>query len=362
MASRNDPVMTFLRRCEFDDKITRFENLGGALFAGQGPTIASVVKNITSLSAIDKELSSPADIATGSIHIDHQPKGIAYYSKKALRETYKDLNPQQLPQLINAHLHSHFHETFPGGIEILNAVSPATDIMALASILRAQRIAQCPDSPLPQSCPPNKPTCKPCTSGLRTQLTKAIRNATDTFTIGVIPHPYTTTSLTTGKPEFRARFIRRVGGRDVFLKHATPDLGLTVSGLYRAMKIKSIVAPLQSPVNGLWNPAEKPWDMKDMEWTLGFCLPKDIKKDKSSLMDDIGVKAKNKDLLKGAKKAVYSKVEKVVHVRKAVESWNLGDFEIWKFVSSLAERRQSERVGWLDEEKRFGKGISVDDK
>ena len=363
MSSPDDPVMNFLRRCEFDDKMTRFENLGGALFAGQGSVISSVVKNVTSLPFIVKEISSPADVAIDLFKIDHKPKGIAYYSKQALAQSYKDLSPQQLPKLINAHLHSHFHTTFSNGIGILNALSPATDIIALSSIMRAQRIAQCPDSPLPNSCPPNYLTCQPCSMHLKTLLTKGIQNHTDTFTIGVIPHPYTTTSLATSKPEFQIRFIRRVGGRDVFIKDATPDLGAKVSGLFRAMKIKGIIATPTSQINSIWSPAEKPWDSKDLEWTLGFTLPPEsaTKKEQANLIDDIGVKAKNKDLFKGAKKAVYSQNERVVQVRRAVESWNLGDFEVWKFVSAMAERRQSERNAWMDEERRFGKGIGSDD-
>src|SRR2546421_11328092 len=98
MARRDDPIITFLRRCDFDEKVTRFENFGGALYAGSATAIRAVVKNVTSLkkSDISNDITSPADLVPDAFHVDSKPKGIAYYSRRALLEKYKDLSPPQL--------------------------------------------------------------------------------------------------------------------------------------------------------------------------------------------------------------------------------------------------------------------------
>src|SRR4051794_9565284 len=110
MPTANDPVLPFLRRCDYGDKITRFESLGSGLFAGSAPVIKAVVANVTSWEAksIPKDITSPADLATDLFAVDAKPASIAYYASKVIAEKYKELEPAHLPRLINAHLHAHF--------------------------------------------------------------------------------------------------------------------------------------------------------------------------------------------------------------------------------------------------------------
>src|SRR5262249_37668393 len=153
------------------------------------------------------------------------PTGLAYYSKKAVADKYTDVKSDELSRLINAHLHSHFLSLFPEGFAVLNSDPPLTDVMTFPAIEMAHYLAQCPASPKPNSCPPNKPSCSPCGGDLPVKTIKAVTNSTTgVFMVGMIPHPFTTQAFVQDSTKFNVNYVRRKSKRDKFLKDATTEI------------------------------------------------------------------------------------------------------------------------------------------
>jgi hypothetical protein len=58
-------------------------------------------------------------------------------------------------------------------------------------------------------------------------------------------------------------------------------------------------------------------------------------------------------ILTKASEAVRAENDAGVRRREAVEMWNLGDTEIWKFVKAFNARRRIVRMNWEKEESKF---------
>ncbi|KAF3911353.1 hypothetical protein ABW20_dc0100164 [Dactylellina cionopaga] len=371
MPTPSDPVLPFLKRCDYGDTITRFSTLGSALFAGSSPAIKAVVTNITSsdLSTLSDKITSPADIATDLFTVDAKPSSIAYYSSRVVAEKYKELQQGQLPRLINAHLHSHFQTQNPAGIHILNPLDGDSDVLSLEAYRLGQKLIFCPESPIPTSCPPNADGCRPCDENQNLDrsihLFKDYRNDTEAFTIGGIPHPMTLQGIIYNKLIQEIRFIRQNTTRDVFLKTVTGSLSNDGKGSgYRAVRMKErIAASLSSSedresgvVNSIWTTVEKGWDIREVEWILGFTLTDRVISNPMMRQNGTVVET-HRNILENARHAVIATSSGLKKFRGAVEGWNLGDFEVWKFVGAFEARRKGERESWLKREKGFGKGI-----
>ncbi|KAK6535423.1 hypothetical protein TWF694_001883 [Orbilia ellipsospora] len=367
----SDPVLPFLRRCEFGMSITRFQTLGSGLFAGSSPIIKSVVTNITSsdLAKVGNNVTSPADMATDLFTVDDKPKSIAYYARNTVAEKYRNLPAGNLPRLINAHLHAHFLSLYPKGISILNPIHPNSDVLTHESYELAQKLVVCPESPFPVSCPPHVEDgrCQLCDGKTKIQLTKDYKNTTDVFTLGYAPHPLTLQAFVSGAVVRDLKSIRRNSTRDMFLKSVTNEIAEKGTGAgYRGVKMKEVVAASLSstldrkPVTGftdsIWATVEKGWDAKGVEWVLGFTLP-----DKISplpvMNQEKGVVDLHTRILSDSRVAVLAGTTGLKRFRAAIEGWSLRDFEFWRFVKAFEERRATEREEWLKREKGFGKGL-----
>ncbi|KAK6360276.1 hypothetical protein TWF730_006424 [Orbilia blumenaviensis] len=379
MAFPGDPVIPFLRRCDYGQSVTRFAGLGSALFAADSNIIAAVVKNITTTDAstISADITSPVDLAPEFFTDDPTPASIAYYARNVVAEKYAALEPQQLPKLINAHLHEHFHSVYTGGIRVLNPIEESSDVLSLNMYIVAQKLSQCPDSPLPGSLSPQKTeeqqqqqrsqyTCDKD----HVHITKQYINDTRTFTIGGIPHPMTLQGIMNNKLIPDLDWIRRNSSRDVYVKTVTEKIAENGTGAgYRAVKLKELIAAsltsslrsTNSKTNGvavsIWGPVEKTWDLKELEWTLGFTFPESNAPSSPQLRQDEGTVRKHKQIIEDSKRAVRATSTGLKKLRGAIEGWSLADFEVWKFVEAFEERRKSEREAWVKREKGFGKGL-----
>ncbi|EWC47571.1 hypothetical protein DRE_03191 [Drechslerella stenobrocha 248] len=394
LPTADDPTIPFLRRCDFGETITRFESLGSALFAGSAPIIKAVVANITSWDAasIPGDVTSPADMAVHLFTTDPKPNTIAYYSRSVVADQYRDLDlTTHLPALINAHLHAHFQQQHPRGIHVLNPTSPVSDTLTLAALTLAHKLAVCVDSPLPDSCPPTVPAGKcsptPCVKSVgavNVRIARQFENSTDAFTVGAVPHPLTLLGMIDNRLVHQIDFIRRNSTRDAYIKTVTAGIAREGTGaIHRAVKLKEVIAaagltPLtdaggsggsrsrsgsssdSATVDSIWATAENGWDIKDVEWILGFSL-----QDAGTatvtpplkLQQSDAERVEQKKVMEDARHAIKATSVALRQLRGAVEGWSLGDFEVWKFVGAFEGRRRAEREKWTKREKGFGKGL-----
>lgn len=337
--------------------------------------------------------------------IEPELTSLAVYSLKQVNALYKDitLTPVDLSVLINAHLHGFFLQQFSEGIDILQPYPDlAKDLMRETHSL-AQRLTTCPGSPIKDSCPPNIKHCKQCISSstppVRTISSLAkleidsdeetkmenTGNNTDkddivTFVSPVLPkerytlanilHPYITLSLLTfNDTNLRSildhldeNFIRRYSRSDAWILAATESLFEPLfPAENRTVTIKRAIAGPKNFGRGLFATSEVPWDIHEIEWSLGFSLPSGEKKDTTGKqLEEEGEMGKfvdkaHKFLIKNLKSRLFSGGgEKVV---KAVEEWSRYDAEVWRFTRAMVERGEEERRKWVEEEKKFvGKG------
>ncbi|KAK6528356.1 hypothetical protein TWF281_009599 [Arthrobotrys megalospora] len=371
MPTSGDPVVPFLRRCDYGQSVTRFTGLGSALFAADSNVIKAVVNNITSIdpSTIPEDITSPADLAADYFSVDPKPFSIAYYSRKIVSEKYATLEAYQLPKLINAHLHTHFHSQYPGGVQVLNPIESESDVFSLNPYTVAQKLSQCPESPLPDTFAPQKTEQKYICNQDNVHIAKRIINDTEAFTIGGIPHPLTLQGIMNNRLIPELDWIRRNSSRDVFVKAVTERIAEEGTGAgYRAVKLKELIAgsltsSLRSSIGtgggiaiSIWGPLEKGWDLKELEWTLGFTFPETIPSAPHLRQGEDTVR-KHKQIMEDSKRAIKATSTGLKKLRGAVEGWSLADFEVWKFVDAFEERRKSEREAWVKREKGFGKGL-----
>jgi len=241
----------------------------------------------------------------------------------------------------------------------------------------AEFLTHCPESPMPSSCPPNRPGCKPCVSStpMRLSTPYTYRNTTGLYTIGTVPHPYTMALFSEFRSDLTIPWVRRESHRDPWLATITKELlGTGVSGAPRVTKFKEIVASPYGVSHSLWVTAEK--DLPDdLDWHFGFTIPRNAADGKSVTpvpgperrpvpesdpMDgpvpNLEEAGKEKALLIIAKEFGKARTESEDKLKGAIEAWNLADTEAWRFARAFLARSQMERLQWEEEEKRFLSG------
>lgn len=404
MAGRDDPLLSFLRRGEYP-QLMRYEGLDNGLFVGNRDDIDSTLKNAMNANEIKLAKSIMDCVPASAFTVDSEHSGIAFYSTSILSTHYaliksKLASPSTLPEalallppLINSHLHMTWQNTFTSGIAVLKPLPEHTTSLIAPAIDIARNLSQCPDTPIPASCPPNRPKCKPCVARqpLLISTPPVFRNTSTLFTIATLAHPYTLTSLLRQKPidEFSIPFVRRETARDPWILAATKELlGLGLSSFARLVHVKDAVASDYGSARSLWLTAEHPIDvtneddLESLDWLFGFALPRTPLPNGRSetpvpgperrppppkqefgdgpIPDAEGLK-KEKDLLDRGRLAVAKSDragnEGIRHMRETVEKWNLADAEVWKFVRAWGARREVEREAWEEEEEGFGKGV-----
>ncbi|KAK4101841.1 hypothetical protein N658DRAFT_523512 [Parathielavia hyrcaniae] len=305
MGPHNDPLLSYLRRGEFP-KMTLFKGLDDGLFVGSKGDVEAVVK----AAMASPETKKAADVvaAAGSSReenpftVDDTPKSLAYYSTRQIEDLYPEVGEtikasqasglKRLAQLISSHQHLTWQNIFTDGIAVVKPLPHHTTHLITPAYELAQRLAHCPETPLPNSCPPNRRKCRPCDDAKPMKIiTPASYSKSSTlYTIGTVPHPYTTSSLHFLKPQLSVPWIRRFSPRDAWIIALTSSLFEdSMSTTPRLFRFKEAVAsdddsttpetkdkgkgtPKGGAYRSLWLLAEQPAP-EDLDWHFGFALP-----------------------------------------------------------------------------------------
>lgn len=404
MAEHENSMLSFLRRSRYP-QLSYIGTLGNGVMFGEGAAVNDAVKklidnpifkNVTANDAKIQELGQKEGgiivnaLPKGDIKEDKKANGIAYYSTNTISNEYKVVADKLtnstkeegldlLASLINSHLHLTFQEYFSEGIAVVKPLSEHTTALMYEAISIARNLTQCPTSPLPKSCPPNRLKCTPCDPAktLKLALLPSYRNSSSLYTVGTVPHPYTLTSLHYTKDTIDETFLRREAQRNIWTYSVTKELlGEGVSELERIVHFKEAVATPESAARSLWLTAER-YSHDDLDYVFGFDIPQlasnttdpSSPDEKSELIifprpgkpeplqdveepEEKWIKSEE-ERLKKAREAIKSKDSRMKTIVTAVEQWNLADTEAWKFSRAWSARRRVERKKWEEDEQKF---------
>lgn len=444
MGAYDDPLLVYLRRGEFPG-LTRWKDLGDGLFVGPKVDVAKAIKlalgspnlekaksfleavsaTSSTSSGKDSKDSKDKDESDGPFAIDDtDPTSLAFYSATRLKPLYpkvaetiggdRVVGLKALNDLINAHLHQTWQNLFSeGGIAVVKPLPQHTTHMIATSYSIALRLASCPsNNPLPQSCPPNRPKCTPCsTTGAHTMKISTpayYKNSSDVYTIGTVPHPYTIQSLSAMREQITVPWIRRDSVRDAWVSDLMTDLfkGKAVPAGARVLRFKEAVAGEYGSARSLWLTAEGETPEGTLDWHFGFDLPalpasastttplkenehddatekieSEIHKPKDTTIlpplhdekegpvpseQDLKLEPNllslAKDIVGSAneesqKKKTSHVTKEEIKIREAVEAWNLADWEAWRFARAFLARKEMEREKWAEEEEKYAGGM-----
>ena len=368
MARYDDEVLSFLRKGDFADRIIRIDRMSNGLFAGAKDKINEAILRVISQASAESKAKSIIDAVPSEFFETRSPGAFALYSSNAITSMYSAVGEKivsepalgrtALAQLINSHLHQTFQDSFPEGVVVLRPFPRHTTALVEPNLFLAKKLVQCADSPLPPTCPPNRPECEPCGAGRKMPITQPpfYRNGSQFFTIGTVPHPYTLVSLLRGSDNVTASYVRRETDRDPWLTEVTKDLlEPQWGGPSRAVVLKDIVAGDTGIGSSLWMTVESllaepgvglPSTMLDeLEWQVGFMIPRDsaeatgVEKKKKSNDKNNNEAEQRKDsvqgeydLIKKAREILKSDLPDDMSIKNVTEAWNLADTETWRFV------------------------------
>ena len=393
MGAQNDSLLSYLRRGEYP-ALTRWKDLGDGLFAGPKAEITAVIKlamgSSEAKTAKDVLTAIPADVEQNPFKEDAKPEALAFYDARTIGAKYGKVGDEieshrakgikSLNQLVNAHLHVTWQNQFPDGIAVLKPYPEHTTTMISHALALARRLAQCSESPLPASCPPNLSSCSPCVAKhpARVATPPYYRDTPTLYTIGTVPHPYTIQTLKHMRDRLDVRWIRRDSQRDAWLTKVTQELlGTGVPAAPRVLRFKEAVAGEFATARALWVSAEKPVPA-DIDWRFGFAVPRagGLATGKSATpvpgperrpaapdADPLDGPAATADdlrrevpLLDRARRVGATKDRRERALRDAVEAWNLADTEAWRFARAFLARAHVERANWEAEEEKYAGG------
>ncbi|KAM9879963.1 hypothetical protein BJF96_g7954 [Verticillium dahliae] len=395
MGSREDPLLASFRRAEYP-KLTRWEKLGSGLLAGPQTEVAAAIKEILASDQAAQAKDLLAIVSKNTFVVDKKPAAIAWYDANTVEGKFAKVataiveDPakglRSLNQLINSHLHTTWQNTFTSGIAVLKPLPHHSTYMVTDAWDLAEDLSQCSPSPMVASCPPNNPNCSPCVSSTPMHIgTPArYRNSSTLYTIGTVPHPYTTAVMTQMSTSITVRWIRRESPRDPWLAAATIELlGAAVGGSPRVLYFKEAVGADASTASSLWLTAEKPLTSAlrdELDWHFGFVVPQGIDRGQSETPVP-GPERRPKQEHDPADGRVATEAEleaeppllaravaaqhedddgRIVTVRGALEAWNLADTEAWRFARAFFARRVAERRGWEAEESKYAEGAGTE--
>ncbi|CAK4032019.1 hypothetical protein DOTSEDRAFT_68808 [Lecanosticta acicola] len=402
MAPYDDPMLSFLRRGEYP-ALTRYEGLGNGLFIGAKEHVEAAVKEAVNSPALHRVKLIEEALPAGMMQSDAKHEAIAYYSDAVIKAKYAPIKEKledlttvgdglaMLPDLINSHLHQTWQNTFTKGVAVLKPMPEHTSAIVEPALAIARNLTECAISPMPASCPPNRPSCKPCVStSMKMSVPKVFRNDSALFTIGTMPHPYTIQSVVKSTDHLDLKFIRRETQRDIWIQAATNELiGTGQSSFARLPALKDAVASEYGSSRSLWLTAEWPYspespkDLEELDWIFGFQLPREAMPSGESETPVPGPERrpkpakpeygegpvptdsqlqKEESLLEKAKMFIQSAgkrgMKAAVDTKEQIEAWNLADTEAWKFIRAYNARRRIERRQWEEEEAVYlGKGV-----
>lgn len=405
MGPSDDPLLSYLRRGQYPE-LTRLEGLGAGLFAAEKTHINDAIQECLSSPKLKSaktilEVLNPERLKT------EQAGAIAHYDSATITSKYPALaekivaTPDEgrlaLDTMINSHLHTTWQNIFNEGIAVLKPLPAHTTALITPSLHLANLLAQCPESIVPSSCPPNRPRCSPCVSSrIQVKTPSSYRNTSSLYSIGTVPHPYTIITLNNQSDAITVRHIRRYTERDPWLTAVTRDvLGSGRGGPSRVVTFKELVASESGRSRSLWHTTEKfsasatgskdelllkEW-LSDLDWHFGFSIPRAPIPHGESVTPVPGPERRPKtqpglpeekkksydpnpptavqlatevELLDKARRVVNTKDARLGQIRNVAEAWNLADTEAWRFARAYRDRSVVERLKWEDEERGYG--------
>lgn len=363
MGRYDDGLLEYLRRGVDPAQVVRFDHIRSALFAGEKARINDAIQDAIKKDAT--QAKSMLDLVSPEFFKVEQPTALAYYTSSTITSQYPNIaekivfSPGEgrlaLVDLINSHLHHTFQNAFPAGIAVLKPFPKYTTALVEPALRLAKALAQCSQSVMPSSCPPNQQKCHTCSPEQPTLITQppVYKNTSHLFTIGTLPHPYTLVSLQQSTEEVTTRYIRRETERDAWLTEITnvvmeQDYGSSS----RAVVFKEAVAGEPAMGTSLWMTVENlpahagqalPSALLDeFEWQLGFKIPRDGNVDaknegtvKESMQhanpSEQGIE-REYELIQRAREVMKDKQNNRIHIKDVAEAWNLAHAEVWRFV------------------------------
>ena len=422
MGAYDDLLLSHLRRGQYTS-LTKFEGIGAGLFAGEKAHVNNAIQaalnddklgTYTTITEAISEEHWKAEQAASIAHYDSQTIKSKYAALAAVMEKEPANGRRELNRLIGAHLHTIWQNTFKNGITVLKPLPMHSTALVQPALDLAHLLAECPESIMQSSCPPNRLNCNPCVATkINVSTPPSYKNSSSIFSLSVVPHPLTMITLNNDTVEhITVKHIRRNTDRDPWLFHITRNvLGDGRGGPSRVLSLKAMVAsefgssrtlwftteqfpttfnppppPPKSPTNDAHPEKEKvepfpeEW-LEEMDWVFGFTVPRStiahgeslppvpgperwasgpagvpVDKPKSSdgkpPNDD--AKAKEVSLLRRARETVESKDENILKLRSVAEAWNLADSEAWKFIKAYRARANFERQTFEKEEAKYG--------
>ena len=382
MGPREEHTLSYLRRGDYST-LSRYEGLASGLYSGEKAAINGAISEALNAQNL-KDAKALGDLVSrGTILVEPKPSELAFYDANTNAEHYKPITAAlaenkakgllSLAELVNSHLHLTFLNAFPAGFAILSPYIETTAVVSRTARALAEALRSCPSSPIPSSCPPNDSKCVSCVERSKASIAtpKFFSNASDTYTIGTIPHPFTFASLNGKTKDVSTRHIRRDTSRDPWLSHITQKtLGLEVGGQGRIVSFKSMVAGEWGSAHSIWMTETAQLQHKDLEYHFGFVLPpfNITKPEPLSAWDDSTSTKERKQSAKELQNQqnLLDAVREVLKMRRPkgiktsskemVEAWNLADTEAWRFVRAFAARERLERKRWEEEERKFAGG------
>ncbi|KAL2759580.1 hypothetical protein ACRALDRAFT_2038421 [Sodiomyces alcalophilus JCM 7366] len=392
MGPREDAELTFLRRGIYPAKLTRWQGLNDGLLAGSGPDVLAAIEHVLASGERKQFKDFLAAVPAERFHVGDMPNSIVHYGASLIKDKYAKVEQafkdnragglKSLNLLINSHLHTTWQNLFSDGIAVVKPLPKHSTHMISEARQLAVSLSQCSPSPMVNSCPPNNDQCNPCISSRLMHISTPGRyqNISTLYTIGTVPHPYTTALLSEARVEVDIPWIRRISPRDPWLRATTTGvLGATVSSAIRVVRFKEMVASQYATAHALWLTAEKLIQEDKLrgylDWHFGFAIPYDQDRGYTDLgpgrrpkpeHDPVdGPVANEADLalepfLLQKAREIHAPgniggedgKDRAVAVRAAIEAWNLGDTESWKFATAFLVQRIIERLEWEEDETR----------
>ena len=358
MARYDDPTFSYLRAGAIPEFITRFSTLDRALFAGEKTRINAAIK--AAVQDASEKSSSILDLIPADLFREEQSNALAYYTPNIVSATYHDFAEKYdshsaaaqkaLVELIDTHLHTTFLNSFPSGLTVLKPLPEHTTALVQPAVQLAQALSKCPTSEFTDTCPPNRPSCKPCSKSKAIPINQPqqFKNDTNAYSIGVLPHPLTLIALQHDSVEIDASYIRRETPRDPWLAAVTSELlGPTRGNSARVVAFKDLVAGDEFGSSTFWMTVEnlpaKEGDnlpatlVSELEWYFGFKIQTGDASDEVKKSEEEADKKpsleQEYELIRQARDMLRDKSGRI-SLRNVAEAWNLADIEAWRFVQA----------------------------
>lgn len=333
MPAHDDVKFENLLQCSYS-ALTVYKSSGEHICHGEKAAYEKLIQTFVDSPSSFKTKSQTSllyEIIPSVFKVEDVLQGVAIYSEVEVAEHFPTLKKSPLlPSLINTHLHEHFLKLHP----ILAVIDPtdSSDFFGNNPTALAARVAQCPTSPFPGSCPPGMSPCKSCKSASLVRYHSLSRLPKYSFFFAAVPHPYTVLSLSHSKRNLDSHLIRETR-RDDWVVRLTDHVVESHSGSYqRTQFIKDVAGRGPASVkaglpDGVWQIWEEP-DVSYLPWALGFEI-----EDIGLLVNDLRKGDGDNEFISETRKRVLSSTPE--RTRDAVELWNLAWAELWYFVRAI---------------------------